>query len=271
MEGSYQEDRLSYRGKINRDKPAVLFLPGIHGDWTHLGRARPLLSQSLNLVEIAYPRIADWEIEDFVRAVEAILDEIKADQVHVVAESFGSLVGWELTLRQPRRVKSLTLVGGFVQPPGVPKVGLARWGLSALPTPIFESGIDLYTVLRGRNRRKKPASPQKAESVESNGVLYPASRTRKGRLALVNRLRLIQSSDYRGRLSEVRVPVRYVGGDWDWIVPVKREIGTLASILPGECRFESHLIPRAPHVIISSHPEPTAERIIGWVREAERA
>ncbi|MBI3735993.1 alpha/beta hydrolase [Candidatus Sumerlaeota bacterium] len=224
-------------------------------------RARPLLSDTFHLIEVAYPHIPHWNLPDFAAALEDLLNRLGIAHAHLAAESFGSLVGWEFVLTRPERVQSLTLVGGFSRPPVKPGVHLARWGLAATPTSVFETGINLYCALRHGKR-----GVQEGDIAQRP---YPAARTRGGRLATVNRLRLIGESDYRERLPAIGVPVRYVGGARDLVVPVRREIRTLEAALPSVSEFEAKLIPGAPHMIIATHPEQTAEQIAQWVRESE--
>jgi len=178
-------------------------------------------------------------------------------------------VAWEFGLTRPERVKSLLLIGGFTQPPGLGKVILARRGLSLIPSVLFERGIDTYVGLKKFLGELRPAPRGYKEP-------YPALRTESGRQAVLNRLDLIAETDVRHRLHEVDFPVHYVGGGEDRIVPVHREIKTLRRILDRENGFASHVIPGAPHMVITSHPEDTVEQIVDWVqsneaREIERA
>lgn len=94
-------------------------------------------------------------------------------------------------------------------------------------------------------------------------------RSHDGRLATIRRFELIAEADYRHLLGDLSLPVRYIGGDEDLIVPVKREIRTLELMLSPESRFESHVIEGGPHMIIQSHAEETAGRIVEWVLDAE--
>lgn len=260
MDHAFDQPHLLHRAGGDPEAPALFYLPGVHGDWTHLWMARPLLQRSFHFVEIAYPRVLDWRLEDFAGALERLMNQLGIARAHLIGESFSSLVGWEFTLTRPERVASYTLVGGFAQPPG-PKVHFARAGLSLLPTAVFESGVNLYCALR----RAQPGVED--ENASTRTPPYPAVRTRGGRLAAVNRLRIICDADYRRRLAEVNIPVRYIGGGWDIIVPVRREIATLEANLPKAAGFESHLIPRASHVIAATRPEETAERITAWTTE----
>jgi hypothetical protein len=82
-------------------------------------------------------------------------------------------------------------------------------------------------------------------------------------------MRIIQQTDFRPDLHRVAVPVRYIGGQNDMVVPVHRELKTLARHLPESCDFQSRLLAGARHVIIASHPGQTARHITDWVRKVE--
>ena len=58
------------------DRPPVVDLPGVHGDWMPLERSRPMLSQRVRLIEVAYPRMATWTLnERFFRRAQRVVEE----------------------------------------------------------------------------------------------------------------------------------------------------------------------------------------------------
>jgi 3-oxoadipate enol-lactonase len=240
--------------------PAILFLPGVHGDWTPQTRARSELIQDFHLVETAYPRVKHWAIADFARSLNALLDHLGIESAHIVGESFGSLVGWQFGVEYPDRVKSFTLLGGFSRPPRFRVAAAAATALKRLPTGVLESGIDLYVA-------GKSVIGEHREKFDTGA--YPATRTPSGRLATANRMSIIQATDFREHLAKIDFPVRYLGGANDIVVPVRREISTLMEHLPPECEFQGELIKGAPHPIIASHPEQTAQQLSHWVHEIE--
>lgn len=253
---------LVYRIRGGEGAVPVVYLPGVHGDWTPQAAASVILAGAFRLVEISYPREPLWRLEDYASALVSLLDRLEIESAHVVAESFGSLVGWEFGLEHGSRVRSMVIVGGFCQPPGPRKVLLAKWGLSVLPTGLFEQGVDAYVAIR--KHQGKLEHPEMEVDLP-----YATVRTDLGRIATVSRFEIMCTSDYRHQLHEVLFPVRYIGGDSDLIVPVKREIRTLSELLSEEAGFQSRLIANAPHMIISSHPVETAGQIADWIMEVD--
>ncbi len=255
-------DELLYRVSGEEHATPVVYLPGVHGDWTPQAAAGPILAERFRLVEVTYPKKPHWSIGDYMNAVVSLFDRLEIDSAHVIAESFGSLVGWELGLEHPSRVRSMMIVGGFCQPPGPPKVLLAKWGLSLLPTEVFERGVNAYVSIR--KLQGKLVRPEMEVDLP-----YAAVRTDLGLSATIQRFELLGRMDFRHQLHDLRIPVRYIGGEKDLIVPVKREIETLAEILAEEAGFESRLIPGAPHMIIASHAEETAGQLVDWIEALE--
>ena len=127
---------------------AVIYLPGVHGDWTAQARARDILSRNFHFVETAYPRIQNWEIDDFAHSLKELLGRLGIRSVHIVGESFGSLVGWQFGIAYPQQVRSFTLVGGFSRPPRFKVAALAAAALKNVPTSLLESAIDMYVTTK---------------------------------------------------------------------------------------------------------------------------
>lgn len=251
---------LVYQTGGKQNAPPIVYLPGVHGDWTPQAAARTLLTRDFHLVETAYPRIETWSIDDYARALNGLLDKLGIESAHIVGESFGSLVGWQFGIADPDRIRSFTLIGGFSQPPRFRIAAAASAALNTLPTRLLESSIDLYVA-------GKSAIGESRESFDIGA--YPATRTERGRRATANRMSIIQTSDYSPKLKEIKFPVRYLGGANDIVVPVRREIATLSAHLPAHCDFQSELVRRAPHALIASHPQKACESILRWVNEIE--
>ena len=53
--------------------PTLVYLPGLHGDWTMIPAFRVALNGRVRLVEITYPRTLTWTIPDYARAINQAL------------------------------------------------------------------------------------------------------------------------------------------------------------------------------------------------------
>jgi hypothetical protein len=70
--------------------PALIYLPGIHGDWTLIGSLRARLAGRVRFVEFTYPRTLTWSLDDYAAAITKLLLENGLMRGTVLAESFGS-------------------------------------------------------------------------------------------------------------------------------------------------------------------------------------
>jgi pimeloyl-ACP methyl ester carboxylesterase len=245
------------------EAPAVIYIPGIHGDWTPLWRIRELLNSHCRLIEIAYPRTATrWTLDDYVERLRDLFDKLELMGGHLLAESFGSLVGWSFCCRYPGRVKTLMVAGGFCSTPGRLKVALADMALHLAPAALLDRFVDLYLCYLKRRGFPRDAFRRPNE-------FFPATRTRQGWRSTHNRLKIISRTDVRTRLCELRVPILYFGGARDWVVPVRREIAALKRHLSPDCGFQHVLFPRAPHPIIPARYPQVARLITDWVARHE--
>jgi len=256
----HSADTFVYQRSGGPTQTSVIYLPGVHGCWTPMDKARKQFDQHCELVEVAYPFFDHWTLQHYAEALLHLSYELELDEFHLVGESFGSLVGWQFGLMHPSRVRSFTLVGGFSQAPGMYMAASAGLGLNVLPAVAFDKIVDAYVSYKTAQGEPRTAAGVKA---------YPGVRCDRGQSATANRMRLIQSTDFTKDLPRVSFPVRYVGGSKDRVVPVKREIRTLERLLPERADFEHYLIPEAPHAIIASHPEQTTTRIIQWIEQIE--
>ncbi|MCL5271004.1 MAG: alpha/beta hydrolase [bacterium] len=244
--------------------PTVVYLPGVHGDWTPLGWLRPHLARATRLVETAYPRQAEWTLVDHAASLARLIGRLDGRPVHVLAESFGSLVGWQFALDYPGCAASLILAGGFTRPPHPFQVGAARAGLRLVPRRVFEKGMDLYLA------RVAHYAGAPVPGLDGATPPFAAVRGRRGRRALMNRLRLIQHADFRGRLNEIGMPVAYLGGAADRIVPVREEVAVLERVLAPVCRFRSRIIPGAPHPILPACAREAARFVMEWINSVAK-
>lgn len=247
------------------DSPVLVYLPGVHGDWTLMGELRALLAPHCRLIEIAYPHAAsDWTLDDYAFRLAALFDRLALPPAHLLGESFGSLVAWEFTGRHPERVRSIILAGGFCASPGPFRVALGRLAAGLMPASLATRCAALYFRLRWRS------SPTVlSHAIAGPEESFPAMRTRRGWRAIRNRLQIIARTDLRSRLCTVNAPVLYLGGARDIIVPVRREIATLRRQLPSQTPFHSELLPRASHAILPARPAQTARIIIDWINASE--
>ena len=65
--GEWNELQMRSHGEAER--PTLIYLPGLHGDWTLVSSFRGALGNRVRFVEFTYPRTVTWSLEDHARAV----------------------------------------------------------------------------------------------------------------------------------------------------------------------------------------------------------
>src|ERR1035437_8465335 len=97
--------------------PTLIYLPGLHGDWTLVGSFRRAVSGRVCFVEMTYPRTLAWSLEDYAEAIETALAERGIVRGWLLGESFGSQVVWPLIARKRFQIEGVILAGGFLRHP----------------------------------------------------------------------------------------------------------------------------------------------------------
>jgi pimeloyl-ACP methyl ester carboxylesterase len=237
--------------------PVLVYLPGIHGDWTLVGAFRAALANRVRFVEFTYPRTTTWTLDHYADEVERRLLELGIDAGWVLAESFGSQLAWPLCAGSRRfRARGLILAGGFGRHPFPRLVRGARRIAAATPLSWLRGPLRAYLQI-GRWRFR--AAPDVARDLEE----FVARRTEADRLAGVHRLDLVAACDPADRAARMEVPVHYLTGLFDPVVPWPWVVRWLRR----RCaRFESwRCVMAADHNVLGSGPGPAASQVLEWM------
>ena len=76
------------------ERPSLIYLPGLHGDWTLVSSFRMALGDRVRFVEVTYPRTVTWTLDDYARAVLDALAGHGVREGWLLAESFSSVVAY---------------------------------------------------------------------------------------------------------------------------------------------------------------------------------
>src|SRR5256885_16493717 len=87
-------EELQIRVHGSPDLPTLVYLPGLHGDWTLVSSFRTELAERARFVEFTYPRSLTWSLDEYAAAIEDALLANGIDQGWGLGESFGSQVAW---------------------------------------------------------------------------------------------------------------------------------------------------------------------------------
>ncbi len=226
--------------------PVVLLLHGSPGRGGSFARLAPLLAERFRVLGPDLPgfasserRIPDYSIRAHARYVEAFLDELGIDEVHVVGFSMGGGVALEMAARQPERLRSLTLLSSI----GVQELELL--GSYHLNHAVHGLQLGALWLLR--------------ETVPHFGVFDV------GAVAYARNFYDTDQRPLEGILKTLEMPVLIVHGEDDVLVGV-------------EAAYEHHrLVPQselelfdASHFMVFLQPEELAEALAAFVERVER-
>ncbi|MCX7867952.1 MAG: alpha/beta hydrolase [Limisphaera sp.] len=263
---------LTVRRHFRGGQPILVYLPGIHGDWTLVTSFRAAVAPPVEFIELAYPDRTDWDIPDYAHAVSAALQQLETSRFWLLAESFGSLVAWALlehwraTAAQGEssqgaskpEVQGLILAGGFVRHPWP----AGAWALAALgrrmPQGLHRVLLQAYAGVAGWRHRQ---APETRDTIHE----FIERRTPENRRAIHARLQLVARADYRSVARRTHRPVYALAGGFDPLVPWWWVCPWLRRHCPGF--REWRLYGRADHNVLGTAPRRAAADVLRWIRE----
>jgi pimeloyl-ACP methyl ester carboxylesterase len=250
------KEKLEVRIYGEASLPTLIYLPGLHGDWTLVGSFRHALGGRVRFVEITYPRTLTWSLENYAEAVETALAEQGIVRGWLLGESFGSQVLWSLLGRKRFQTEAIILAGGFVRHP-------MRWGVRWAQR--LSGGIPLAVLTRILFGYAKVARWRfrHAPEILVNIQEFIDRRTELDRQAATHRLRLIAQYDPRPIARQVTLPVYALSGLVDPIVPwfcvrpwLKRNCPSLR---------DYKIIGPADHNVLGTGFQCAAEQVLRWM------
>jgi pimeloyl-ACP methyl ester carboxylesterase len=255
-------EKLELRIHGEEPLPTLIYLPGLHGDWTLIGSFRRALGGRVRFVEATYPRTLTWTLEDYAAGVEAALAERGILRGWLLGESFSSQVVWPLVARGRFGAEGVILAGGFVRHPARWIVPRAERITAGMPLPWLRGMLAGYArVARFRFWR----SPETLAGISE--FIY--RWTELHRQAAAHRLRLIARNDPCVLARAVRLPVYALTGGIDPIVPWVGVRRWLRRNCPGLREYK--IIWSADHNVLSTAPKLAADQVVRWITEARAA
>jgi len=257
-------DALQIRVHGSPDKPALIYLPGSHGDWSVIPGFRNQMLAEFCFVEFTYPRTVSWTVEEYGREVAAALSAKGIKGGWLLGESFGSQIAWQLSHLPDFHCQGIILCGGFVRHPFPWGAALFRRiceRLLARPQGIAKMmrSYERWVTSRYENTAERSASLMefKQRRIVADGK------------AAMHRLRLIQHYDPSASARTFQAPVYYLGGFWDPLVPWYLVRPWLKLHCPGY--KDGEIIAIADHNVLFSAPTKSARTIQKWLgRDVEK-
>jgi len=236
--------------------PTLIYLPGLHGDWTLIGGFRQAISNQVRFVEITYPRTLTWSLDDYAAAIETALAQNGISDGWLLGESFASQVVWTMLTRGKFRAQGVILAGGFVKYPIHRAIRMAEKITARISTRLLVWIFFGYArVARFRYRR----SPQTLASLDE----FISRRTELDRRAAQHRLHLVAQNDPRPIVRQTRLPVFGLSGFFDPIVPWPLVRRWLRKNCPALRDYK--VIASADHNVLSTAPKESAAQVREWM------
>jgi pimeloyl-ACP methyl ester carboxylesterase len=247
--------------------PTLTYLPGVHGDWTLAGSFRARMAGIVRWVEFTYPRTLDWSLDTYAQAIEQALRARGITQTWLLGESFGSQVAWQLLARArttanataaPMQYDGLILAGGFARHPTRPLARLSRALWDITPLPCLFRFLRLYLKFAAFRHRHAPETLAGMQE-------FARRRNTLDRQAMSHRLGLVAANDPNAIAESTSLPVYYLSGWFDPIVPWPFVRAYLRRRCPG---YRGHkIIWPADHNILGTAPQAAAQQVQQWMRE----
>jgi pimeloyl-ACP methyl ester carboxylesterase len=236
--------------------PTLVYLPGLHGDWTLIGSFRRALGGRVRFVEITYPRTLTWSLDDYAAGVEAELAKNGITQGWLLAESFSSQVLWPLLARERFHAEGVILAGGFVRHPMIWGVRLAEHFCGAISLGLLTRILFGYArIARLRNRH----SPHVRAALDE----FLARRTKLDQQAAKHRLHLLAKNDPCPIARNVKVPLYAITGFFDPIVPWFRVRRWLKINCPA--LKEYRIVRHSDHNVLGNAAKTAADYVLRWM------
>jgi pimeloyl-ACP methyl ester carboxylesterase len=233
----FERDGLRFRvrdgGPVNGE-PVVL-LHGFPQDSTcwrevepllHAGGCRTLAPDQRGYSPQARPRhTGAYAVRELVADILGLLDAAGAERAHVVGHDWGAAVAWELAIRAPHRVVSLTTLStphptAFRQALRTPDQRKRSWYMAAFQVPVLPERVLLRRL--GPTLRRSGLPPERvahyvARFATTDDLRGPIDWYRDARPRSRSRLRRDQAAGPQRppRLTMVTVPTTYLWGNQD--------------------------------------------------------
>ena len=218
----------------------LVLLPGMDGTGILFEPLIRALPNGISPVVRSYPGDVPLSYEELLPFVQSALPTSEA--FILLAESFSGPLALRIAATNPPRLKGVILCASFISNP----TRFPKWLRRMIRPFVFgrwPAWLGTRALLAGYSKPAVFELVQRAHKFVTPGVLSARARD-------------ILAVDAADALSTCRVPILYLAGSRDFIVP-KRNHGRIKRIHPAV----KVIILRAPHLVLQNAPEAAAKII----------
>jgi pimeloyl-ACP methyl ester carboxylesterase len=243
---------------------AIVLLHGIGGDHSVWNAVLPRLAVGHRVLapdlrghgRSPFPPDSSMGFPELAGDVIALLDQEKVERAHIVGMSAGGFLALTLGLSNPKRVRSLVLIGSAGHCDAHTRSIGQRWAET-----YREEGFDAFTL----RLLKDLYYPDWIEAHLDFADRVRDSLRDRDLTGVLRWGESVRSFDLRGRLTGLRAPTLVVQGMDDHVVDPSHA-RLLRQTIPGT---EVRLLAQTGHMVPVERPDETLEAIQGWTARAD--
>lgn len=235
-------------------EPPIVLVPGIDGTALLFYRQQPLLAEHFDTIAFPLPTHAvdSMTMASLVADLADLIEELSSEGALLLGESFGGALSMSLALSRPDLVRGLVIVNSFPFLDQRVKLRAAPWLLRALPwaaMPIVRRYTSDHLHSPHTNRADIAEFRERARFIDRDSY--------------IRRLQLLASYDIRARLHDIEVPVLFLAGDRDRLLPSVRWARFMHERVPGSSLT---ILEGYGHVCLIDHDLDVSRLVVPWWR-----
>ncbi len=244
------------RDLTEADVDTIVLVPGLDGTAELFYRQIAPLARRFNVVAFPLPDRRRASMDDLVDDLAALITEVTRDGAILCGESFGGALSMSLALRHPELVKGLVIVNSFPYLSNRLQLAVAPWVIKTIPWAAMP-------VVRRVTEHRIHSAHTLPEDLQQFRV-----RMRKiKRDGYIRRLEILAHYDLRGSLDRIAVPVLFLAGTDDRLIPSARWAEFMGERVPNA---EVRLLAGHGHCCLINHDLDLGEIIGGWWLDRHR-
>lgn len=189
----------------------IILVPGLDGTAELFYRQIPLLAAKFNVVAFPLPNRRSASMDDLVADLALLVTEVSDRSVILCGESFGGALSMSLALAKPDLVAGLVIINSFPYLDNRVQLLLAPKITKLVPW------VAMPTIRRVTEHRL-----HSAHALDEDLQEFRRRMRGIGRDGYLRRLEILWDYDIRADLGQLKMPVLFIAGTEDRLVPSVR-------------------------------------------------